>query len=282
VQSQIQFHGFDPKDSLIQVFPREGEFILRTEDIEKVLEEKGESIALVLFSGVQYYTGQYFEIERITAMGHKKGCMVGWDLAHAVGNVDLQLHKWNVDFACWCSYKYLNGGPGTIGGCFVHQRHIARKDLPRLAGWWGHNLSTRFQMNSPTFDPIEGAHAWRLSNPPILCLAALFPSLLIFQEASMPKLRQKSILLTAYLERLLTIRLGNRLNIISPKDINQRGAQLSLLFNQDAAQLADRLQAQGVICDFRRPNVLRIAPAPLYNSFKDVFHFVSILERVLQ
>jgi len=251
---------------------------LRTEDIIKCIEQQGDSIVLVLLSGVQYYTGQFFEIKKITEEGHKKGCIVGWDLAHAAGNLDLQLHDWNVDFACWCSYKYMNSGPGAIGGCFVHNKHANNKDLPRFAGWWGHDLNTRFAMNEKEFNAIPGAFGFRLSNPPVLCTAALLASVELFEQATMSSLRKKSILLTGYLERLINTQLSEHITIITPKEINQRGCQLSLVFKKGVEEISKELSAKGVICDVRKPDVLRVAPTPLYNSFHDVWKFIQILK----
>eukprot|EP01117_Protostelium_nocturnum_P020343 TRINITY_DN9100_c0_g1_i1.p1 TRINITY_DN9100_c0_g1~~TRINITY_DN9100_c0_g1_i1.p1 ORF type:complete len:446 (+),score=152.04 TRINITY_DN9100_c0_g1_i1:90-1427(+) len=281
-QSQLNFHGFDWKEDLIQIKAREGEDNLRTEDILQLIEERGDEIALVMFSGVQYYTGQFFDIKKITEMGHKKGCKVGWDLAHAVGNVDLHLHEWNVDFATWCSYKYLNGGPGTIAGCFVHSMHNDRADLPRFAGWWGHDLSTRFDMNEPQFQPIPGAFGYRLSNPPVLCVAALLASLEIFDKAGIQNLRKKSLLLTTYLYTLLTTHFtSDQIRVLTPKDPFSRGCQLSLYFNQDIVPIFEFLLERGIVTDQRKPNVLRVAPTPLYNSFHDVWSLVQTLKLAL-
>eukprot|EP01088_Endostelium_zonatum_P016709 TRINITY_DN4628_c1_g1_i1.p1 TRINITY_DN4628_c1_g1~~TRINITY_DN4628_c1_g1_i1.p1 ORF type:complete len:487 (-),score=80.80 TRINITY_DN4628_c1_g1_i1:42-1502(-) len=280
VQSQIKFHGHDPSSSLILQAPRKGEEILRTEDILETIEKHGSEIALILFSGIQYYTGQFFDIQKITEAGHKKGCLVGWDLAHAVGNVALQLHDWNVDWAVWCNYKYMNGGPGTIGGCFVHERHAKDTKLNRFAGWWGHNKERRF--NSDPFDPIPGAFGFRLSNPPVLQCAALQASLRIFDKAGINQLRKKSEILTGYLEMLITQELGNRVEVLTPKDWNRRGCQLSLRFKGvDIEQVFDKLRSRGVICDVRKPDVMRASPAPLYNSFEDVRTFVVLLKQVL-
>ncbi len=274
-------HGLDPDQSLLQLYPREGEHYLRTEDILDVIEREGDSIALILLSGVQYYTGQFFEIEKITRAGHDKGCMVGWDLAHAVGNVVLKLHDWDVDWACWCSYKYLNSGPGSIAGVFVHEKHAHNKDLPRLAGWWGHSLRTRFDMSHP-FDPEPGAFGFRLSNPPVLQCAALLASLEIFEEAGgMERLRRKSLLLTAYLEVLLEQLVGEYITILTPKDVSQRGCQLSIKFSVGVDKVHEELMKKGVICDVRKPDVIRIAPTPLYNSFSEVRQFVDLLREAI-
>ena len=278
VESQIRFHGFDPKRSLIELQPRSGETTLRTEDIEDVLEADGEEIALVLLGGVNYYTGQAFDLERITRAAQAQGCTVGFDLAHAAGNLPLKLHEWNVDFAVWCSYKYLNAGPGSIAGCFVHERYAHRPDLPRFAGWWGQNTHIRFSM-SPLFDPIPGAEGWQLSNPPILPLAALRASMAIFEEAGMEALREKSVRLTGYLEFLLRHHAEKRFAIITPSDPQQRGCQLSLLVKERGKALLEHLTRHGVVCDWREPNVIRLAPVPLYNSFTDVWRFVEILRQ---
>jgi len=277
VESQIRFHGFDPKRSLIELQPRSGEATLRTEDIEDVLEADGEEIALVLLGGVNYYTGQAFHLERITRAGQSQGCVVGFDLAHAVGNVVLKLHEWNVDFAVWCSYKYLNSGPGGIGGCFVHERYAHRFDLPRFAGWWGQNKHIRFQMG-PVFDPIPGAEGWQLSNPPILPLAALRASMEIFDEVGMEALRTKSKHLTAYLEYLLGCLPNKPFVVITPSNPEERGCQLSILVREQGRALFEHLTHSGVVCDWREPNVIRVAPVPLYNSFSDVYRFVEILK----
>eukprot|EP01116_Phalansterium_solitarium_P007306 TRINITY_DN19927_c0_g1_i1.p1 TRINITY_DN19927_c0_g1~~TRINITY_DN19927_c0_g1_i1.p1 ORF type:complete len:470 (-),score=39.45 TRINITY_DN19927_c0_g1_i1:61-1470(-) len=285
VQSQIRFHGFDPETALIELTPRQGEHTLVLEDILECIERDGDSIALILLAGVQYYTGQLMDIKTITAAGHGKGCVVGWDLAHAAGNVPLSLHDWNVDFACWCSYKYLNSGPGSIGGCFVHASHADKPELPRFAGWWGHELSTRFQMNAHDFKPISGAFGFRLSNPPVLCVAALLASVELFEKAGgMQVLRQKSLLLTAYLELLVDNVLAvepYNIKIITPRDPSSRGCQLSLLFSQDVSRVSHLLTQRGVVCDERKPNVLRVSPTPLYNKFDDVRRFVVATKEVL-
>jgi len=274
VQSQINFHGFDPAKSLREIAPRPGETTIRSEDIEKWLAEQGEQIALLLFSGVNYYTGQAFDCARITRAAHAQGCMVGFDMAHAAGNLPLHLHDWDVDFAVWCSYKYLNGGPGCVGGCFVHERHARNQQLPRFAGWWGHDKSSRFQMPSQ-FQPIPGAEGWQLSNPSILSLAALRASMAIFDEATMARLRAKSETLTAYLEFLLAQQANEEFSILTPRDPAQRGAQLSLQVTKGGRAVCDRLARQGILCDWREPDILRVAPVPLYNSFADVHAFAD-------
>jgi kynureninase len=278
--SQIRFHGFDPGRSLIELKPRTGETFIRTEDIEDVIETDGESIALVLLGGVNYYSGQAFEMARIARAGHAKGCIVGFDLAHATGNLVLKLHDWDVDFAVWCSYKYLNGGPGSIGGCFVHERYGHSLDLPRFTGWWGHDKTIRFRMD-PEFIAIAGAEGWQLSNPPILPLAALRASMEIFDEVGMEKLAAKSEVLTAYLEFLLDSIKSPRFAIITPRDHGQRGAQLSLRFVSDGREIHNLLTRKGVVCDWREPDVIRVAPVPLYNSFTEVYNFATILKEAL-
>lgn len=287
VYSQIRMHGYDPATALIEVAPREGEDTLRMEDILEAIHKDGDEIALVLFSGIQYYTGQFFDIAAITSAGHAHGCIVGIDLAHAVGNVPLKLHEWGPDFACWCTYKYLNSGPGCIGGCFVHNRHDSVKDpstgehMNRLSGWWGHRQSDRFQM-APEFIPCQGAYGYRVSNPSVLLIACVKASLDIFDEAGgMEPLRAKSLLLTGYLEYLLRQELDSHAKIFTPSDPEQRGCQLSLSFNIDLDEVLKRLGAMGVMCDIRRPSCMRVAPTPLYNSFSDIYEFVKALKSVL-
>jgi kynureninase len=277
VQSQAKFHGFDPADAIIEMKPRAGEHTLRQEDIEEVIAREGQSIALILIGGVHYYTGQFFDITRITEAGHKQGCMVGFDLAHAAGNVLLKLHDWNVDFACWCSYKYLNSGPGAVAGAFVHERHAKSFDLPRFAGWWGNDKSVRFKMG-PQFQPMAGAEGWQLSNPPIFALAPARVSLDIFREAGMENLRAKSTQLTGYLECLLhNVKLAS-LKIMTPANDAERGCQLSITVQGNGRKVFDALQKAGVVCDWREPDCIRVAPVPLYNSFSDVYRFVEIFK----
>jgi kynureninase len=275
VKSQIRFHGLEPQDSLVELSPRPGEATIRTEDIEALIEEEGDSIALILLGGVNYYTGQAFEMERITQAGHARGCIVGFDLAHAVGNVVLKLHDWNVDFAVWCTYKYLNAGPGSLAGCFVHERLANRPDLPRFTGWWGHKKQTRFLM-PPDFELTPGAEVWQISNPPILPLAALKASLDIFDEAGMENLRAKSELLTGYLEFLLEQHPNENFTIITPREKDQRGCQLSIRIKNKDKTWFKKLIRSNVICDWREPDVIRAAPVPLYNRFMDVYRFVEI------
>ncbi len=280
VKSQLEFHGYDPQTALLELEPRAGEDILRTEDILELIKSKGKEIALIMIGGLNYYTGQAFEMEKITQAGHQMGCTVGFDLAHGAGNLNLSLHDWGVDFAVWCTYKYMNSGPGGIAGCFVHERHIKRKDLPRFAGWWGHDKATRFLMDD-TFVPIEGAEGWQMSNETVLSMAALKASLEIFEEAGMKALVDKSRLLTGYLEFLINSLGSGRIQIITPKQPDARGAQLSIRVLNSDRSLFRAISDRGVIADWREPDVIRIAPTPLYNSYKDVFDFVQILKKEL-
>ena len=311
VDSQIKFHLSEPfslargqfsaakpqshRDALIELSPRDGENLLRTEDILETIDREGDSVALILLGGVNYYTGQAYDMQAITAAGHKKGCVVGFDLAHAAGNLELHLHDWDVDFAAWCSYKYLNAGPGGIAGAFVHERHADSFDLPRFAGWWGHDKKTRFLMG-PDFVPMKGAEGWQLSNPPIFQLAALRASLEIFDEATMPALRKKSEKLTAYLEHLLSQIETDRIEVITPSDPKARGCQLSIRVRTNVEtqpvgsvssdvsadkSIFDQLTERGVIADWREPDVIRVAPVPLYNTFEDIYRFVEILKQCL-
>jgi kynureninase len=274
VQSQIRLHGFDPATSLLELRPREGESCMRDEEIEALIEREGESIALIMLGGVNYATGQLFDMAAITKAGHRHGCVVGFDLAHAAGNVPLCLHDWNPDFAIWCSYKYLNGGPGCVAGCFVHERHAQAFDLPRFAGWWGHDEKTRFQMG-PDFRPMAGADGWQLSNPPILALAPLRASMEIFSEAGMQNLRAKSLSLTGYLDFLLAQHASPKFSVITPREPERRGAQLSIRIAEDGRKLCERLAHEGVMGDWREPDTFRVAPVPLYNSYCDVYSFVQ-------
>jgi kynureninase len=305
MESQIRLHGYDPATSLICLKPRMGEHTLRTEDIVKVIEDEGDSIAVIVLPGVQYYTGQLIDMLTVTKAGQKKGCYVGFDLAHAVGNVELELHDWNVDFACWCTYKYVNSGAGGIGGAFIHARH-ANNDFPKLLGWWGHRMETRFDMSN-VLELSPGAAGYRVSNPPGLLAASLKASLDIFSKTSMSALRQKSKLLTAYLEYLLMYYYGkedqdnlsstslsnkapNRsrsankpsIMILTPGDPEQRGCQLSISLSIPVGPLFNELSQRGVVLDERQPNVLRIAPIPLYNTFQDCHRFVEILHQAVQ
>jgi kynureninase len=285
IKTQIAHHGFDPKEALILARPRESEFTIRQDDIEHLLEKQGEEIALVLMAGVNFFTGQLFAIEKITAAGQKQGCVVGIDLAHAIGNVPLALHDWNVDFAVWCSYKYLNAGPGAVAGAFVHERHATNRELPRLAGWFGNDPNTRFRLHlEPEFIPVASADGWQISNPPIFSMAPLRASLSIFDEAGgMAALRAKSIKLTGYLQFLLSdseVQKSDghsKLTVITPQESNARGCQLSIQVHEHPKELFKKLEAAGVKCDFREPNVIRAAPTPLYNTFHEVWRFARIL-----
>lgn len=282
--SLIEYNGLSAEEALIQVQPREGEDTIRTEDVLKVIEEEGESIAVVCMAGVQYYTGQLFDMETITRAARSKGCKVGWDLAHAIGNVRLQLHKWEVDFATWCTYKYLNSGAGGISGIFLHDRHA--DDPPKhLLGWWSNNKETRFKM-ADKVDLAKGADSFRLCNPPPFLAALNMASLEIFQEAGMERILRKQYLLTGYLECLLKTHFSSgsardlSLKIITPEDPNQRGSQLSLVFSKEVSDVHKKLEKRAIVCDYRHPNVIRIAPAPLYNSFSDVRKFVELLKSI--
>ncbi len=281
VKSQILFHGFDSATSLLELTPREGESCMRDEDIESLIERDGDSIALILLGGVNYATGQAFDMAGITKAGHRKGCVVGFDLAHAVGNISVHLHDWGPDFAVWCSYKYLNGGPGCVAGCFVHSQHAHSEERRRFAGWWGHDEKTRFQMG-PDFRPMPGAEGWQLSNPPILALAPLRASMEIFSEAGLERLRAKSVSLTGYMEFLLNQHSSSKFSIITPSEPERRGAQLSIRLPNHGRQLCDRLAAAGVIGDWREPDTFRAAAVPLYNSYQDVYRFVKRFSVALQ
>ena len=276
VESQIKYHGLSPDTSLIKLKPRVGESAIRTEDIAEIINSQGEDIALIMLGGVNYYTGQVFDFERITKLAQAKAINVGFDLAHGAGNVKLELHNWGVDFAIWCSYKYLNSGPGSVAGAFVHEKHH-NSDLPRFAGWWGHNKESRFKMPDE-FNPIKSVEGWQLSNPPILSLAAIRASLSIFDEVGMEKLVSKSKKLTDYLVFLLNTIETDRIEIITPKE---RGCQISIRVKNGSKELFDKITAKGVVADWREPDVIRVAPVPLYNSFSDVFNFYNILKSVI-
>jgi kynureninase len=254
---------------------------LRTENIEREIQEHGASVSLVLLGGVNYYTGQKYDFERIVKAGHSVGANVGFDLAHAAGNVELRLHDWNVDFAAWCSYKYLNAGPGSIAGAFVHECHAHNFDLPRFAGWWGHDKKTRFLMGSE-FVPLAGAEGWQLSNPPIFQLAALKASLDVFEQAGMKNLIEKSKRLTGYLEFILGEIRDQRISVITPRNPDERGCQLSIRVQKSDKNLFKSITEKGVVADWREPDVIRVAPVPLYNSFTDVFRFAEILKTCLK
>jgi len=278
VKTQLRHNGFDPADALVTLQPREGQHIVHAADVESLLEDHGDSIALVLFSGVNFYTGQVLDMPRIAAAARREGCVIGLDLAHAVGNVPLSLHDWDIDFAVWCNYKYLNAGPGAIGGCFVHERHGKNPDLPRLAGWWGNDPKTRFEMHRlDDFVPQDGADGWQISNPPILSAAPLLSSLAIFDEAGIDALRAKSKRLTAYLAYLLDRIEGRPFDIITPSDPAARGCQLSILVRDDPRGLYKRLRGQNMVVDFREPNIIRMAPVPLFNTFHEVWRCAQVL-----
>ena len=279
MESQAHWHGFKPADVIVEVAPRKGEHTLRTEDIIKTIKEEGDTVALIMFGGVNYYTGQFFDLEAITQAGHGVGAMVGFDLAHAAGNVPLQLHDWKVDFAVWCSYKYINSGPGGPSGLFVHEKHGNSPEIPRFAGWWGHDESERFQMKKG-FIPMKGAAGWQLSNAQIFGMAAHKVSLDMFEAARMDRLREKSIQLVNYLEFLIyeINKKKDRYNIITPKDSKDRGCQLSILTGDEGKQLFEFLTANGVVADWREPNVIRVATVPLYNSFEDAYRFAELLD----
>lgn len=286
LESQARFHGYHPSDAIIEVGPRPGEHLIHEEDIVRAIEEAGDSLAMVMIGGVNYYSGQLFDMKRITEAGHKVGAYVGFDLAHAAGNVKLELNAWGVDFAAWCSYKYLNSSPGGVSGMFVHERHANNKELPRFAGWWGHDKDTRFLME-PGFNPMPGAEGWQLSNAPVLGMAAHLASLDLFDEVGMDALIEKRRKLTDYLEFVIeAISERNKdrceFEIITPKEQERRGAQLSILSHGMGKTLFDAITKEGVIADWREPNVIRIAPVPLYNSFEDVYRFGAILEKAIQ
>jgi kynureninase len=279
IKTQIVHHGLDPKDALVLARAREGEFAVRTEEIVDLIEKQGDELALVLIAGVNFFTGQVFDIEKITSVAQKRGITVGIDLAHAAGNVPLTLHDWNVDFAVWCSYKYLNAGPGAVAGAFVHERHATNRKLPRLAGWFGNDPNTRFRLHlEPDFVPVPTADGWQISNPPILSMAPLRASLSIFDEAGgMEPLRAKSIKLTGYLQFLLDQADSQKYSVITPGEMDERGCQLSILAHEHPKELHNELEAAGVKCDFREPNVIRVAPTPLYNTFHEVWRFAKTL-----
>ncbi|MGE0931737.1 kynureninase [Peijinzhouia sedimentorum] len=281
LESQVKHHGYDPEDAILELAPREGEYTLREEDILAAIEQYKDELAMVLFPGIQYYTGQLMPMEIITKEAHRIGATVGFDLAHAAGNVPVELHKWNVDFAVWCTYKYLNSGPGSVGGAFVNERFAQDNEIPRFAGWWGYNESKRFKMESG-FEPMYGADGWQLSNTNILGTASHLASMELFQKAGIKNLRQKSLELTAYLEFVIkTIDKQNIITIITPENPQERGAQLSLMIKENGRALFDNLMAAGVIGDWREPDVIRLAPTPMYNSFMDVYKFGQILAKFI-
>jgi kynureninase len=281
IQSQVQFHGLNPVDAIVEIQRREGEHNIRLEDVLAKIEEVGDELALVLIGGVNYYTGQVFDMKTITEAGHKAGAYVGWDLAHAAGNIKLNLHEWDVDFAAWCSYKYMNSGPGNASGCFIHEKHHNNTSLSRFAGWWGHNKERRFKME-PTFDPVRGAEGWQISNLPILSLAPYLASVEMFDEIGMDELIIKRNKITSYLEFILqeiSKEVNGSFEIITPSNQEERGCQLSVLLHGEGRSLFDYLMKNGVITDWREPNVIRLAPVPLYCSFEDMYNFGQILKK---
>ncbi len=284
LETQVRYHGFDPDEAIVEVGPRDGSSIIEEADIIAAIEAHRDELALVFFGGVQYFTGQFFDIAAIAKAAHAADVPIGVDLAHAVGNVPLSLHDWNVDFAAWCTYKYLNGSPGNVGGAFVHERH-ATADLPRFGGWWGHDKERRFLMQ-PGFTPIPGAEGWQLSNAPVMGMAVLAASLALFDEVGMEALREKSLKLTGFLEfvfREVMSRAGSvSLELITPSDASRRGCQLSVRMVGGDKALFDALTARGVVSDFREPDVVRLAPVPMYNSFMDVWRFGQVLEDVVR
>ena len=280
VETQLRFHGFDPSESLIEWSPRKGETLLNIEDLESILQSHGDEIALLLIGGVNYYTGQYLDLKKISELGHEKGCKVGIDLAHGVGNIQPNLHESGVDFAAWCTYKYMNSGPGSLGGVFVHERYAHDQTLKRFAGWWSQNKETRFDMRQP-LDITPGAEGWQLSNPPILSMAAIKASLALFSDVGMPALIKKSRQLTGYLEYLILELNNKNISIITPKDPEQRGCQLSIQVKNANKSLHTKLTEAHVITDWRTPDVIRCAPVPFYNSFEDVFKMVEQLKKIL-
>ena len=280
VQSQLSFHGFDPEEALIEWKPKEGKELLELEDLKSILDSQGDDVALLLIGGVNYYTGQYLDIKKIAELGHAKKCMVGIDLAHGAGNIQPNLHDSSIDFAAWCTYKYLNSGPGSLSGLFVHEKHAQRKDLPRFAGWWNHNKETRFNMRQP-FDVMSGAEGWQLSNPPILSMAAIKASLDIFDKVGMSALLNKSKKLTGFFEYLIHEIASDTIKIITPTHPNERGCQLSLQVKNADKNLHKKLTENNIITDWREPDVIRCAPVPMYTSFEDVYCMVKTLESLL-
>ncbi|MFH4964969.1 kynureninase [Gaetbulibacter sp. M235] len=280
IESQLRHHGFDDKEGVILWKARQGEELTNYDDLETIFEAHGNEIALVMIGGINYYTGQYFDLKRITKLGHKHGCLVGFDCAHGAGNVELNLHDSGADFAVWCTYKYLNSGPGSLAGCFVHERHAYNKSLNRFTGWWSHNKQTRFRMRDE-FDQLPGAEGWQLSNPPILSMAAIKASLDMFQEVGMKKLVKKSKNLTGYFEFSINELNNEHIKIITPKNPEERGCQLSIQVKNADKLLHHKLTEAGIISDWREPDVIRCAPVPLYNSFQDVYHMVNKLKAIL-
>ncbi len=286
LESQVKLHGLNIEDSLVEIAPREGEHLIREEDILSKIAELGDELAMVMIGGVNYYTGQLFDMKTITEAGHAVGAKVGFDLAHAAGNINLKLHDWGVDFAAWCGYKYLNSSPGGVSGMYVHERHAYNPELPRLAGWWGYDKETRFEMK-PGFNPMRGAEGWQLSNAPVIGMSVHLASLDIFEEAGMDRIGAKRDQITSFLEHVIedvSKRVSDKcqLEIITPKDSKKRGAQLSIVAHGQGRSLFDALTELGVVADWREPNVIRIAPAPLYNSYEDCFRFGKYLEAAIQ
>lgn len=285
IESQLRFHGLDPEQHLIEVAPRDGEHLIRHEDILQAIEDNADEIALIMIGGVNYYSGQVFRMKEIAEAGHRAGALVGFDLAHAAGNIPLQLHDWEVDFACWCTYKYLNSGPGSVSGVFVHEKHANKPELPRFAGWWGYDKKTRFAMEAG-FKPIPGAEGWQMSNAPVFNMAAHRASLDLFKAAGMTKLRHKSESLTDYLAFVINevsrANANAEFEIITPENHSERGCQLSILAHGQGKALFDKLTESGVIVDWREPNVIRMAPVPLYNSYEDVYRFGQLLNEAIQ
>jgi kynureninase len=284
LESQARYHGFDPADAVIEVSPRNGEHCIRLEDILSTIRQHGDSVALVLFGGVNYYTGQYFDLQQITKAAHAAGAYAGFDLAHGAGNVELKLHEWNIDFACWCSYKYMNSGPGGVSGIYIHEKHIADKELPRFAGWWGHTKETRFKMEKG-FEPIPTAEGWQISNAPVLSMAAHKASLDIFEEAGMERLHAKRKQLAGFLHFILNDinaqQKEKRIEVITPAGEDERGCQVSMLMLEKGKEIFNALMKEGVMADWREPNVIRVAAVPLYNSFEDVWRFGNIIKTIL-
>ena len=280
VKSQLRFHGYDAEDGLIFLKPKEGESIITKDDIDQLLDRHGEEIALIMIGGVNYYTGQYFDLKYITEAGHRHGCVVGFDLAHGAGNIQPNLHEIGADFAVWCTYKYLNSGPGSLSGAFVHQKHADWGDKPRFEGWWGTNKSNRFKMK-PQFESLSGAEAWQLSNPPIMAMAPIKASLSIFEEAGMDRLREKSKLMVEFALECLADLPEDKIKILIPEDPEARGCQLSLQMQQPEKAFFHALEARDVVADWREPDVVRIAPVPLYNTFMDIYNFSNIIKEEL-
>ncbi len=284
MESQVKFHGYDSEEAIIEVKPRQGEYSIRTEDILETIKKHGQETALVLFGGINYYTGQLFDMKSITKAAHEAGAYAGFDLAHAIGNAELHLHDWNVDFACWCSYKYLNSGPGAVGGVFIHEKHSTNKEMPRFAGWWGYTKETRFGMEKG-FEAIPTAEGWQLSNAPILAMAAHKAALDIFEEAGIDNLHAKRKLMNGYLqfiiEEINSKQPEKIIEVITPKNENERGCQVSMLMIKRGKEIFNELIKNGVIADWREPDVIRIAPVPLYNTYVDLWSFGNIISRLI-